>query len=318
MKINNQAIKKLKNSNNVGIFVHINPDGDCLGAASALKQALVSLNKQVDIFCDFPIDDRYNYVKYINEINNKTCMSYDLLIAVDCADRKRMGKYSTMFMEHENTIIFDHHKTDDDFAAITVKEIVSSTCLILYYYIKALGVEINADIANALYMGIATDTGSFQHSNTTFEEHIVAAELIKTGFNLFEANERLFKYCSRSRFELLKLALASSKFFYNGQLGIITITQNDLKQTKASISDTTGIVDYITNINGIQVGVNIYETQHGLFKVSFRSRGVVDVNKIAESFGGGGHKFASGCNIYGNASTVIKKVVEACKNDLKD
>lgn len=317
MVINKQVITKLKNANNVGIFVHINPDGDCLGSASALKQALVSLNKQADIFCDFTIDERYKFAKYISEINNKTCMSYDLLVAVDCADRKRMGEYMNMFMEHENTINFDHHDTPDNYAHINVREVVSSTCLILYYYIKALGVEITPDIANALYMGIATDTGSFQHPNTTSEEHLVASELIKTGFDLTRANEQLFKYCSRSRFELLKSALSSSKFFYNGKLGIITITQNDLKRTKATVSDTTGIVDYITNINGIYVGVNIYETKPGLFKVSFRSRGVVDVNKIAESFGGGGHKFAAGCNIFGSASTVINKVIEAC-SELKD
>ena len=166
-------------------------------------------------------------------------------------------------------------------------------------------------------MGIATDTGSFQHSNTTSEEHIIAAELIKTGFNLTEANEFLFKYCSRNRFELLKTALSSSKFFYNGRLGIITITQNDLRKTNTTISDTTGIVDYITNINGIDVGVNIYETKQGLFKCSFRSRGKVDVGRISESFGGGGHKFAAGCNIFGSASTVIKKLVEVC-SELKD
>lgn len=317
MIINKQVINKLKNAKNVGIFVHINPDGDCLGSASALKQALVSLNKQADIFCDFVVDDRYKFLKYIDEVNSKTCMSYDLLVAVDCADRKRMGEYCTMFMEHENTLCFDHHETPDYFAQINIKEPVSSTCLILYYYLQALGVKITADIANALYTGIATDTGSFQHPNTTFEEHLVVSELIKTEFDLNKANENLFKYCSRSRFELLKSALASSKFFYNGKLGIITITQNDLKRTKATISDTTGIVDYITNINGIYVGVNIYETKPGLFKVSFRSRGIVDVNKIAESFGGGGHKFASGCNIFGTASTVINKVIAAC-SELKD
>ena len=317
MIINKQVINKLKNAKNVGIFVHINPDGDCLGSASALKQALVSLNKQADIFCDFEIPERYHYVKYLNQVNNKTCMSYDLLVAVDCADRKRMGVYSTMFAEHENTIKIDHHDTFDDYAHINVREVVSSTCLILYYYLKALDVEITADIASALYMGIATDTGSFQHSNTTSEEHIIAAELIKTGFNLTEANEFLFKYCTRNRFELLKTALSSSKFFYNGRLGIITITQNDLRKTNTTISDTTGIVDYITNINGIDVGVNIYETKQGLFKCSFRSRGKVDVGKIAESFGGGGHKFAAGCNIFGSASTVIKKLVEVC-SELKD
>lgn len=317
MKINKQVIEKLKSAKNVGVFVHIVPDGDCFGAASALKQALVSLNKQVDIFCDSEISKQFLSIPCISEVNNKTCLSYDLLVAVDCADRKRMGEYSTMFMEHENTIKIDHHETLDNFATINVCEKVSSTCLILYYYIKEMGVEITAGIADALYTGIATDTGSFQHSNTTAEEHIVAAELIKTGFDLTHTNEQMFKYCSRPRFELIKLALAGSVFFYDGKLGIITITQNDLKQTKTNISDTGGIVDLITNINGIYVGVNMYETKAGLFKVSLRSRGIVDVNKIASSFGGGGHKYAAGCNIFGTKTTVMKKVIEACK-ELKD
>ena len=318
MIINNQAINKLKSAEKIAIFIHINPDGDCLGSASALKQALVSLNKQVDIFCDSPVAEQYKFIKYINEINNKTTLSYDLLVSVDCSDAKRMGEYSKMFVEHENTLEIDHHQTNEQYANVNVVEDVSSTCFIIYHYIKALEVKIDADIATALYSGIATDTGCFQHSNVTSLDHIVCAELIDCGIDLYYVNSQLFKYCTLSRFELFKTALASAKFFFEGKLGIMSITRVDLKRTKAQLSDTTGIVNSITNVNGVEIGVMIYEEKPGLFKCSFRSSGNVDVSALAnKNFGGGGHKFAAGCNIFGSLNTVINKVVEACKSELE-
>lgn len=319
MKINNSVIDALKNSNNVAIFVHINPDGDCLGSASALKEALLKLNKTADIYCDDEmISSNYNFIKHVTEINKPQNTNYDLAVAVDCSDLNRLGKLSELFKSIKNTIKIDHHKTQDNFAKINIIEHVSSCCLILYYYLnELLNKEFNEHIACSLYAGIASDTGSFLHSNTTYLEHEIAGRLLKYNFNLEELNYMLFKRRSLEQIMLLKIAYNNIKFYSDNKIAIIYLTKKDFTSTNTKRSDTTGITDIVTNIDGVQVGVTISEERKGLFSCSFRSKGNVDVSLVAEKFGGGGHERAAGCNIFGHLNTVIKKITDACSSQLK-
>ena len=317
MEINKNIVDILKNSERVAIFVHINPDGDCLGSASALKEALVSLNKQVDIFSDSVIAENYLFIKHLNEVKYEDKVSgYDLLVAVDCSDSKRLGKYAKYFVNHDNTIVLDHHKTSEKYAKLSHVELVSSAALIIYYYVKEL-TAINVDMAEALYAGISSDTGCFVHSNTTSEEHEVCAKLIDYGFDLNNANVLLFKYTPLSKFELTKRAYMNAEFFADGKIGMFKFTKKDLAETGADISDTTGLVNQITNVNGCEIGIMLYEQENGLFRCSFRSNGKIDVSTIAEQFGGGGHMFASGCNVFGCLNTAKKKIITACMKEVR-
>ena len=316
MEINKNIVNNLLNCERVAIFIHTNPDGDCLGSASALKQALVSLNKTVDIFSDSLIPENYNFIKYATEIKHDDNVDgYDLHVAVDCSEIKRIGKYSKFFNKIDNTICIDHHKTRVDFAKITHNEIVSSTALIIYYYIKEIA-KMDKDIACALYAGISSDTGCFMHSNTTSLEHEISADLINYGFDLYNANENLFKYTTMGKFELNKRALMSAEFFANGKVGIFKLTQKDMTEANADESDTTGLVNQITNVNTCEIGIIIYEKEKGLFRCSLRSKGRVDVANIAEQFGGGGHANAAGCNIFGGLKTAVNKISSVCIKEI--
>lgn len=318
MEINKNIVKTLLNSKRIAIFIHINPDGDCLGSASALKQALVSLNKTVDIFSDSIVPENYNFIKYVTDIkHDDEVAGYDLHVAVDCSDLKRLGKYSKFFNKIENTICIDHHKTKSDYAKLIHNEIVSSAALIIYHYIKDFS-KIDKDIACALYAGISSDTGCFMHQNTTSEALRISAELIDYGFDLYEANENLFKYTTLSKFKLTKKAYETAEFFANGKIGMFKLTKADMTETGADISDTTGLVNLITNVNSCQIGIIIYEEESGLFRCSLRSKGNIDVSLVAEEFGGGGHVNAAGCNIFGCLKTVVKKIVSSCLKALKN
>lgn len=318
MKINQDIVNALKNGNKVAIFIHTNPDGDCLGAASALKQALVSLNKQVDIFSDSIIPENYMFIKGMDEVKYDDIVTgYDLHVVVDCPDIKRAGKYYTQFNKINNTVCIDHHKSRDIFAKYShVDSSYSSASLLVYYYIQEIG-TITSDIASALYAGISSDTGCFMHSNTTSEEHRVVADLIEYGFDLNLANEMLFKYTTMAKFELTKRAYAGAEFFANGKVGLFKFTLKDIEETGADINDTTGLVNQITNVNGCEVGIMLYEKEKGLFRCSLRSAGNVDVAVIADQFGGGGHAFASGCNVFGCLNTAKNKIVTACIKEVK-
>lgn len=307
MEINTQAIELLKNSKNVAIFTHIKPDGDCLGSASAVKEALLVLGKQADIYCDSVVSENFNFIPHIENVNQKTVESYDLAVAVDCSDLNRLGEYDKLFLSIPNSLKIDHHKTQDNFAKVNVVELVSSTCLMLYYYLQKL-TPINTNMATALYAGVSSDTGCFMHSNTGHEEHFVASELLKFPFDLEKANYYLFKRRTKKQVALTKIAYNNVQLLQNGKFALTTISEHEFKQTNTTKNDTLGLTEIVTNIEGVMVSAVLSEERKGLVACSFRSVGELDVSKIAEFFGGGGHFHASGCNIFGHLPTVVKKV----------
>ena len=312
MKIPNELLESFKNSQNVAIFAHVRPDGDCFGSASALKGALLKMGKTADIFCDCELSENYKFIKYINneELNCSSCEfdHYDLAVAVDCSDKSRIGKFADVFDAANIKIKIDHHKTNDDFADINFVQHVGSTCEILYDIIKQLNVELDADIACSLYAGVSSDTGCFMHNNTTSETHRIAGELMQYGFDLDVANYNLFKRRSYGQVMILKQALNNLSFICNNKVAISFLTIKDFKTFKTKNTETYGIVNTLVDIESVDIGILISEDKPNLYTCSFRSKNKIDVSVICEKFGGGGHLNASGCNIFGGHKVVISKI----------
>lgn len=308
MTISKQIIDVLNNSKNVAIFCHIKPDADCLGSASALKSALLKLNKKVDIFCDSEISDNYLFMPHINNAN-PSLGNYDLLIAVDCAEISRVGKYVELFKKHNNTLSIDHHLfgLNDSFTKYLVKEDCSSTAEILYYIFKQINIEIDKNIAIGLYSGMSSDTGGFMHSNTTANLHTIVGEIMVNITNIADINYYLFKKRTLGQIQLLKIALNNLKFICNNKVAITYLTDRDFKKSNTINSETFGIVDMCANIENVEIGILISERSPNLYSVSLRGKNK-NVALIAEKFGGGGHKLASGCNIFGTHNTVVEKL----------
>ena len=308
MTINNEIKEILLNSKNVAIFCHIRPDADCLGSASALKCALLNLGKNVDIFCDSEISENYLFIPYIDKIN-PTVSAYDLLVAVDCADLPRTGKYAELFVNHTNTLSIDHHLfgVRDDFTTLTVKEDLSSTAEILYNMFRQFDIEIDSNIATGLYAGMASDTGGFMHSNTTAELHMAVGEIMHLIPNIVDINYFLFKKRTAGQIQLMKTALNNLRFICDGKVAITYLTDRDFKKSNTINSETFGLVDLCNNIENVEIGILISEKSPNLYSVSLRGRNR-NVSLIAEKFGGGGHKLASGCNIFGTHNTVTEKL----------
>ncbi len=308
MQIPSNVLNTILNSKNVAIYAHKRPDGDCLGSASALKGALLQLGKKVDLFCDGELSQNYLFIKHLNQVNKPSLAHYDLAIAVDCSDEGRLGAYAQTFLEMENSVKIDHHKTQVDFAKINYVKTVGSTCEILFYLIKQLGVKIDSDIACALYAGVSSDTGMFMHNSTTSQTHQIAAELMEIGFDLDTANYNLFKRKTLGQVGLLKKALYNMQIICESKVAISFLTLRDFKEMGCKNTETFGIVDTLVNIDSVQIGVLISEDKPGLYACSFRSKGKIDVSVICGAFGGGGHVNASGCNIFGGYRTAIEKI----------
>jgi len=314
MTFNNEILDVIKKSNNVAICCHIRPDADCLGSASALKSALLKLGKTVDIFCDSEVSENYLFLPHIDKINPLIGV-YDTLIAVDCADLPRTGRFAELFRNHENSLSIDHHLFNSAaFTKYEIKEDVSSTAEILYDFINAIGVEIDKDMATGLYAGMSSDTGGFMHSNTTAELHSIVGKIMHLIPNVDEINYYLFKKRTLGQVELLKTALNNLTYICDKKVAITYLTDRDFKRTDTINSETFGIVDMCTNIENIEIGILISEKSRNLYSCSLRGRNR-NVALVAEVFGGGGHKLAAGCNIFGSYKSVISKLEKAISDN---
>ena len=315
MTFNNEIIDIINKSKVVAICSHVKPDADCLGSASALKSALLKLDKEVDIFCDGEINDNFMFIPHMKDVN-PSLKPYDLVIAVDCADISRVGHYCELFENHDNTLSIDHHffGNSDQFTKYLVKYDCSSTAEILFHFINRLEVEIDADIATGLYAGMVSDTGGFMHANTTAELHTVVGQIMHLIPNVNDINYYLCKRRTMGQMELMKIALNNMKFIYNEKVAITYLTLKDFHKTNTLNNETFGIVDTCVNIDTIEMGILISEKSPSLYSVSFRGKNR-NVALIAEAFGGGGHKLAAGCNIFGTHATVIEKIEKVIKDN---
>ncbi len=311
------VVEKLQNAKKIAIFNHINPDGDAHGSAFGLKLALKAMGKDAEVFIRSGDDltKEYKLIKGTDKSNVKIS-DCDLLVAVDCADIARLGEFGEAFSG--NTIAIDHHVTHKTFAQTTMVAADSpATGEIIFDVIKALGVEINYDIAYNLYLAIACDTGSFKYSSTTPKTHMVAAELIKTGIDFADMTKQLFDSKSFEYLQMYKKGIENLEICADGKIALLAFCEDDFAKAGISEADADGVVNLPNSVAGTEVGV--YIRQRGdEFKVSLRSNGALDVSKVAEGFGGGGHKAASGFSMKLPLDEVKTLVVEKLKTALED
>lgn len=301
-----QSITK---ANNIIIVTHIKPDGDCLGSGFAMRAVCRKLNKNVDIVSDSPVPDHFAFLKDFDALNNQQYGNYDLCIVVDCGDEMRMGKYAGYIKKIES-INIDHHITNTRFGKTNhVVADSSSTCEIVYDLLSAENL-MDCEIASYLYVGLSTDTGHFMHSNVTPKVLKTAYELANYGVDTYSIASNIYRSTTMNKQKLVARAIGSMRFFHDDEICIISIMQDDLKQTGCVLADTEGLIDYAINIKTVKVAISITETNRPQFKCSYRSKGL-DVSKSASVFGGGGHVRASGCVVGGHYEDVICKLVKS-------
>ncbi|WP_058485197.1 DHH family phosphoesterase [Defluviitalea phaphyphila] len=316
--INSNIIEQIKKYNNIVLAAHVNPDGDAIGACTALALALSKIGKNPVILMDeYP--EKYNFLhgrEYIHKeyINDEPL---ELFITLDCGDLERLGDYISYFRKAPITINIDHHITNTKYGHYNeVKKEASSTCEIIYEVIKSCEIPFDDKIASSLYTGIAFDTGGFKHSSTTSFTHEVISDLLKYKVNFTYIMNKLFYSRSLTSSRLLGLALSKIELLENDKLCFCDLSKKEMESLGATIDDVDGIIASMQNIEGVLVSVLIYEKDKNEIKVSFRSVGDKDVSKIAKMFNGGGHKNASGCTINKNLEAVKKEILKKIQEEL--
>lgn len=302
------AVEFLKNNDEYLILTHAHPDGDTLGCAFALCEALLSFGKKAAVRCSDPIPSKYGYMGATGEGD----VDFKKVIAVDVADTKLLGKDFEKSYGDRIDLCIDHHGSNRLYADKTLLDpTAAAACEIILAVIRELGVNVTKTIANNIFTGLSTDSGCFRYSNVTPRTLRMAADMIEAGAEHTKINTAMFETKTRTYVALERLALESMKMYLDERCAFITITQDMFKESGSDESEVDAIAAIPRQIEGVLVGVTMREKADGTFKVSMRSHEGVDVSAICAMLGGGGHPRAAGCTVSGNAQTARNTVVSS-------
>lgn len=308
----------------IAIGGHIRPDGDCIGSCLALQQFLKKKypKKSVDIYLDHP-SSVFSYLKGFDEIRTEVKMpkeTYDLFIVLDSSSIDRLDFTEEMFCHTPRTLCIDHHISNTYYAnkTLVIPE-ASSTAEVVYEMLLSQAQQegmtedrfidfMGPEIAAAFYTGIAHDTGIFKYSNTSARTLRIAANLIQTGIAFPQIIDQSFYQKTYTQTQIMGRCLLESVRVMEGRVVFSTLTQDMMKFYGASSEDLDGIIEQLRIIKGIKVAILAHEMKAQEYKVSMRSNGKIDVQKVAVYFGGGGHIKAAGCTMKGSIYDVINNL----------
>lgn len=300
----------LNGKKTVALGGHIRPDGDCVGSCMGLYLYLKEQYPQIktEVYLE-DIPEAYRFIRDTEEARSeiRPGQVYDLFISLDCGDDERLGFCAPLFADALQTCCIDHHASNRSFADYNeIEADASSTSELVYRLLDRE--KISLPCAEALYMGIAHDTGVFRYSCTRPETMEAAAELLRKGVNGSEIIEKTFYEKTYVQNQLLGLALLESILILDKRCIVTWITKKNMAFFEAVPADLDGIVNQLKQTKDMEVALFLYETETQLFKVSLRSREKVDVSKIATYFGGGGHVRAAGFTMAGTVHDVVNNV----------
>ena len=308
-----QVVELIENKQKFGITTHVKPDGDGVGSSLGLCWLLRSLGKSAEVIVRGDVPAAYHSLPGAGEIRDieKIDREYDAIFIIECSDLDRPGIAG---LENEFTVNIDHHATSAHFGTINwIDSTASAVGEMIYNLCKAIGGRITREIAECVYMALVTDTGSFHFSNTTDRTLKVASELIKVGVKPAEISEAVYNNYPWSRIELMRQVLETVRRDDSGMVASMRQTLKMREQAGAVDGDNNGFVNIPLAARDILAAVYMREVGPNEFRVSLRSKGDINVAKVAEKFGGGGHRNAAGLRIEGDWDEKERELVEAVR-----
>jgi phosphoesterase RecJ-like protein len=285
------------------LTTHVRPDGDGLGSMLALADALQQQSKTVQMVVASALPPRYDFLdpaKRIHrfELPGEAYREAEVAVVLDTGTWNQLGDFGTFLRPLAiPRVVIDHHPTQDDLGATRfVDTTAEATGRLAYEAITALGVPLSPESAHRLFVAVAMDTGWFRHDNTTPATFELAARLVEAGARPTAAYEALFEQSTLARLSLTGLVLSRLKVEHGGRICHTEIHKDDYPATGAMPQDSEDLINYTRSIAGVEVGLLFMEQPRGGVKVSLRARRL-DVGRVAEQFGGGGHRLASGATL---------------------
>ncbi len=295
------------------ILTHLRPDGDTLGSAAALCLGLRSLGKTAHILENPEITDRFSWLH--QGLTKAEAAEEDCIFTVDVASPAMLPK-SFQSLLPRTVLRIDHHATAVSFTEQELVDPTAGACAeIIYDVLLELGVKLDAPMAEALYVGISTDTGCFRFSNTTAHTFQVAAACAQATHRIYELNQLLFESNSRSKLRMQGWIVEHMKLFGGGELAIVAIPRAVEEMIGVTDDDMDNISSFPRTVAGVRMAATLRQTRHGQTKISLRAVPGLDAAAVCAHFGGGGHKGAAGATTplsLEEAARVLEDVMLSC------
>ena len=302
------------------LMTHIRPDADGLGSQLALHDALTAMGKKSRVVIASKLPPRYQFLdparSTVEQFTPETADRFrdcGAVIVLDTGTWGQLGEFGPFLRSLTvPKAVVDHHRTQDDLGGLQLVDVsAEATGRMTWELIRALGVPLSPAAAHHLFMALALDTGWFRHKNTTAATFALAEELVTAGANPPPLYEQLFECAPVARLRLVGVALERLQTRADGHICYTEVFLHDYADTGAVPGDTEDLINYPRSVDGVEVAVIFIEQPEGGTKISFRSRARVDVSRLAERFGGGGHKLAAGARDDRDLPTVREAVLAA-------
>jgi len=319
-----QIIDTLSTRKRILITTHVRPDGDALGSCAALHLGLRQKKIHSEVLLLSHLPTKYAFVFKDHRVPHHDAESgfperldltqFDCLLVADTGTWNQLPGLKEKLSDWDvPKIVLDHHLTQEDWAdhKLVIKE-AAAAGEIVAELLERWDIPITREIATALYIAIASDTGWFQFSNTRPVTMRLAATLMEAGVNTDELYQRLYQNERAERLAVQAVAMSSMEMLADGRLAVMTLSKRDLEEARAQVNDTENLINIPLMVKSVEVSILIIEPREsGPVRVSLRSKGQIDVSKFAEQFGGGGHARASGLKLETTLSGAHDKVVSA-------
>ncbi|MDX6710896.1 MAG: bifunctional oligoribonuclease and phosphatase NrnA [Blastocatellia bacterium] len=304
-----QVVELIEAKHRFAITSHIRPDGDGLGSSLGLYWLLRALDKDPEVIMRDPVPHSYRSLPGAANIRITPAIDkpYDAVFVIECSDVDRPGLVD---LEKQVVVNIDHHSTSALFGTINwIDATASAVGEMIYNLCKAMGVRVTKEIAECVYTALITDTGSFHYSNTTERTFKVASELIRAGVKPAKLAQAVFSSYRWSKIQLLAEVMASVKRDPSGKVAWLRQSLQMQERASATEEDGEGFVNYPLTCGEVEAVAMLKETSTGVYRTSLRSKGDINVARVAEKFGGGGHRNAAGCTLHGDWDEAERLIV---------
>ena len=311
-----ETIEAINKGRSFLITSHVRLDGDALGSELALYLMLNDLGKKAAVYNQDSTPAHYRFLpqshKIVHEPGNVE--QYDVAFILDCSEQERIGDRAEEIGRIKTLINIDHHFSNGGFSKIRILDAqASSTGEMLFRLMQEMRIKLTKDICTNLYAAILTDTGGFRYSNTRQNALWAAGKLVENGADPQWISENIYENDPPEKLKLLAKALETLDIDLASKVCSLTVTGQMLQETGASMELTDGFVDIPRSVSGIEIAVLYTQMDENYFKLSLRSKGLVNVEKVAKKFGGGGHINAAACRIEGDIEIIKLKLMRAIK-----
>ncbi len=318
-----QLYSRIQECGTIGVTSHFRPDGDAIGSTLALGLALQGMGKKVYMWNEDGVPSRYAFLEGVEQIMpapEEVPADLEMLVCVDTGDWKRLGdRTQKLFADFPQIVNIDHHGTNTRYGHLHIIEPETAACAyVLFKVLKEWGVPFTRPVAEALYVGISTDTGSFQYGSTTPEVMHAAGELLAAGVDVADVNRRVYQEVPFTSLLMQREVLNHMVVESGGMLSHYSMPAGRKAELGVTLEDTKDLVDVVRVLQGVKVAVIFEDLEDGRIRMSLRSKDpAVNVAEIAAQFGGGGHAMAAGIRMRGPLAEAREKVLAAIRKELE-